>query len=175
MQTRQKFLFEFLLSVGLVFSLSQLLLTQTFFPEERLQSVAVIALGISTLFLLFAFLRYGFLMIQTRLNARCDSRDARSTHLRLPVSHENVTHTLAKFSPHWKAVAIDAEAGYARFHRPLNRNSWGQIIEIQYEPLDAEACWVEIKSSSIDYLSKNKATTNLENIRTAERLLRKVA
>lgn len=173
MHIRRKFLFEFLLSVGLVFSLSQFFFAQTYFPEERLQSVAIIALLLSFLLLAITFLRYLFLIVQARINHHCHSEDARSVELRLPTVTRNIAYSLQNMPAQWKMLTINETQGYVRFRRPIHARSWGEIIEIHYEPLDSSACWVTIKSSSIDPHSKRNSSHNLHNIRTAEHILQR--
>lgn len=175
MQVRRKLFVEFLLSIGLVLSLSQFFLTRTYFPEERLQSVAIIALILSFLILLLTFLRYLFLIAQSQLNNRCHSKDARSIEFRLPTVTHTVACALQNMPSQWKTLKVDEYQGYVRFRRPIHDQSWGEIIEIHYEPLDSTACWVTIRSSSIDPQSKQNSNHNLHNIRTAEQILQRIA
>lgn len=175
MQVRRKLLIEFLLSIGLVFSLSRFFLTQTFFLEERLQSVAIIALILSLLVLALTFFRYLFLIAQTQLNNKCHSEDACSVEFRLPTVTRTVACSLQNMPSQWKTLKVDEYRGYVRFRRPIHDQSWGEIIEIHYEPLDSTTCWVTIKSSSIDPQSKQNSNYNLYNVRTAEQILQRIA
>lgn len=175
MQLYRKLLIECLLSVGLVTALSQFFLSHTFFLEERLQSISIIALALSILIVLLTFLRYAFLILQAQISDRFQSTNVRSTSFRLPLSYNNLPNILNQFPTEWKLLSSKTKEGYIRFRRPISLRSWGEIIEIQYEVLDEEACWVEIKSSSIDIFSSKKATVNLDNIRMAERILHKAA
>ncbi|MFK7934160.1 MAG: hypothetical protein AB8G22_11675, partial [Saprospiraceae bacterium] len=120
MSIRKKFLLEFLLSIGLVFSLSQFFFVQTFFLEERLQSVSIIALLLSGLLVILTAFRYVYLVLLAKLQPTTSSPDMRKIELRLPIAATEFMSIMQTFPKAWQLLSLDETNGTIRFRRPLH-------------------------------------------------------